>query len=584
MSDNYQVELVSGTYNRLQLLQRMIASARKSVGRLRYRFILVDGGSTDGTIDWCKEQDDILLIEQGELLGAIKAYNAGCEAATGEYVVILNDDITVNGNSIVQGYNFMESHPECGQGAFGHVYQRRGDKAKSEVRWQGAYGYLYGQCSIIRRELGELVGWWGTGYRTYAGDTQLSLRLWECGWSVLRVVEASVTDYEFEDELRVVNGKGASNVHPDTIAFQQRWKGRLPAVRDWIPAGYNRIWGKAARGTLKTVRFKITPPNWPERTALINVFKKYGEATQINQSDYSRKNGHAALQKYAIDWVHRNKPDLILLQSHVPKNAVLPETARTMKRLCPDAVIVNWNGDCHFPLSDFDISIARSVDLHLHISPTLYPEYLERGVGNVGYWPIGVETEFFEAERATNWTSQGPGPDVIFLGALYGIGVFPEAKTRREAVHRLWTDDEVSLKVYGPGWHQIGINTHPTWDRFLENAEAYANSAMALSISQASHLWGYTSDRLYNICASGCPALVQKFEGMEEHGFVDGETCIAWDGLNNMMDQVRYYLKPENVDHRERIAIAGRQLIKDKHTWDHRVPVLFDMIGGLQCR
>ena len=46
--------VVTGTYNRLTMLQRMIASARKSAGTLPTELIVVDGGSTDGTLEWCK--------------------------------------------------------------------------------------------------------------------------------------------------------------------------------------------------------------------------------------------------------------------------------------------------------------------------------------------------------------------------------------------------------------------------------------------------------------------------------------------------------------------------------------------------
>ena len=57
------ISLVSGTYNRLPLLKRMVASARQSAADLPLEIVLVDGGSTDGTIAWCKSQPDIVLIE-----------------------------------------------------------------------------------------------------------------------------------------------------------------------------------------------------------------------------------------------------------------------------------------------------------------------------------------------------------------------------------------------------------------------------------------------------------------------------------------------------------------------------------------
>jgi len=66
------LSIVTGTYNRLDLLQQMVASVRRSLYcGLPYEFIIVDGGSNDGTIEWCNLQSDVVLVAHGELRGAI---------------------------------------------------------------------------------------------------------------------------------------------------------------------------------------------------------------------------------------------------------------------------------------------------------------------------------------------------------------------------------------------------------------------------------------------------------------------------------------------------------------------------------
>jgi glycosyltransferase involved in cell wall biosynthesis len=110
------LSIVSGTLNREINLARMVASVRETMPpSLTYEIVLVDGGSADGTILWARSQKDIRFIEQGRRLGAIAAYNAGFNEATGKYVVALNDDAIVHGQMFQQAYNQLERDPSIGQ-------------------------------------------------------------------------------------------------------------------------------------------------------------------------------------------------------------------------------------------------------------------------------------------------------------------------------------------------------------------------------------------------------------------------------------------------------------------------------------
>lgn len=106
------ISIVSGTLNRLSLLPDVIKNTVESDERLE--LVLVDGGSTDGTIEYIKSlnNDRIKLIEVGERSYYPHFMKVGIENSTFEYVCQWNDDvILINSwdeviSELEDGYDF----------------------------------------------------------------------------------------------------------------------------------------------------------------------------------------------------------------------------------------------------------------------------------------------------------------------------------------------------------------------------------------------------------------------------------------------------------------------------------------------
>src|SRR5512146_1546504 len=224
------VSIVTGTYNRLSFLQQMVSSVRKSIGiGIGYEIILVDGGSTDGSIEWIRTQSDIVLIEQGKLLGAVKAFMAGFKAAKGKYVVIGNDDIIFKYESLQNAVAFMDDNPLVGMGCFPqNRYSPEYTVAKMPAVQDGKQiSTWYGQVCIVPKWLGDSVGWWdpGVGYHTYAGDNELSCNILEKGYRVVPLNSCCIEDFVAKDELRRINNPGGDTKkpHSDSIKWKSKW-------------------------------------------------------------------------------------------------------------------------------------------------------------------------------------------------------------------------------------------------------------------------------------------------------------------------------------------------------------------------
>ena len=82
------------THNALPWIERCLESVRGE------EVVVVDNGSTDGSVDVVREQlPDARVIEQ-ENLGLAAGWNRGIEAVSGRYVLILNSDAWLTEGSL----------------------------------------------------------------------------------------------------------------------------------------------------------------------------------------------------------------------------------------------------------------------------------------------------------------------------------------------------------------------------------------------------------------------------------------------------------------------------------------------------
>ncbi len=62
--DRCGVSAVLGSYNRRPFLEKAIESVHANQIRVPYEIIVIDGGSTDGSLDWLLTQKDVITIVQ----------------------------------------------------------------------------------------------------------------------------------------------------------------------------------------------------------------------------------------------------------------------------------------------------------------------------------------------------------------------------------------------------------------------------------------------------------------------------------------------------------------------------------------
>jgi len=86
-----EISIVTPVFNSIRWIELCVLSVRHALHGRNYEHIVVDGGSTDGTLDYLNQQKDIRLIP-GPDKGMYDALNKGMAAARGRVLGHLNAD------------------------------------------------------------------------------------------------------------------------------------------------------------------------------------------------------------------------------------------------------------------------------------------------------------------------------------------------------------------------------------------------------------------------------------------------------------------------------------------------------------
>lgn len=570
------LSLVTGTYNRLPLLRQMVESVRRYLHRgIAYEIIIVDGGSVDGTQDWCRAQSDIRLIEHNGLLGAVKAFTDGAYAARGTYVCLVNDDLEFLDYSILAALAYLEDTPTCGAVAFADDRPADGKPAGYHVQTMTALDVSrqpvsvpYAQVGLYRRWLGDLCGWWGANdsafkSHTYGGDNYLTARILEKGYSVDAVKGVRVKDVVARDDLR------AHNTQRETANIQQG-------------GGYYQ-------------RF-LTPPQMKARPTVSNpqlrararvLYLPIFETKAYPHHPIQKRGLREALQErfnlVEIDYINESY-DLTALVAAWQPNILFTQCQRnpidlTQARAAqPEMLVLNWNGDVYLDALIDPVTLAwlkANVDVQLMVNGAALPVYAEHDIP-AAYWQCA-----YEPVNETISYSPDDAPDVVLLGSNY---VSAQGDKRRQLADVL-TNLPYKVHLVGSGWvnypdHNAG---NSTYDFELSNAIRRA-AKIEVGDNQYERDTGFVSNRIFDCLAAGGALLLhQKVLRLEEFtGLQAGVHYVEWTDVDDLKNKIAYYLNPRHNKKRAKIVKQAYDYVRSCHSFRARLNELFGKGGILE--
>lgn len=257
------------SFNLKDICIQCIESIRRNNPPDSYELIVIDNASTDGIIDWLKEQKDIIFIQNSCNMGFPYGCNQGVEVANNNNnIFLLNNDTIVLPNSIF--WLRMGLYDGKENGATGSVTNYAGngqviDQDFAFVEEYCAYAmthnvpmrnaleskiWLVGFAMLIRREALEQVGLLDTLFSPGClEDDDYGIRLQCSGWKVMLCWNSFIYHYG--------SGKGKN---------QLQWEGAQKGNID----KFIEKWG-----------FNITHVTWPQNEMISFINSEMKETFRV---------------------------------------------------------------------------------------------------------------------------------------------------------------------------------------------------------------------------------------------------------------------------------------------------------------
>ncbi len=218
-----KLSIIILTCNSLSAIETCIRSLLDTVSADPLEWIIVDNGSSDNSPEIVSRiLPQALVIRNTRNLGVAKARNQGIRAATGEYILLLDDDTEANPHAIDTLMEYLSIHRECALAGPQLLYSDGSYQANAlpfptvrikitrimrkllgfnppnpyirDIIYQLPFkpGYLTGACQLIRMNAIRDIGF--LDERIFYGpeDADFCLRLKKHGYEVVCMPMVSV--------------------------------------------------------------------------------------------------------------------------------------------------------------------------------------------------------------------------------------------------------------------------------------------------------------------------------------------------------------------------------------------------------
>lgn len=349
--------------------------------------IVVDDASTDATAELLERSDGVITVRNAENLGFVASINRGAEMASGEHLVLLNNDTEVQPGWLEALLRAVESGPDVGAVGAKLVFPDGRLQEAGGIIWNDATGWNYGfgkdpeappfnhrrevdYCSgaalLVRRSLfAELGGFDRRFDPGFYEDVDLCFSLRAKGWRVLYEPTSVVVHHGGmtfgTDERRGVSPHSRADEHRNRQVFAAKWADELSS--HFPPGAHEGLRGGRDRGAVSVLVCDEWVPT-DDRDAgslrmtwILKLLVDMGcQVTLFPRNRFGRQPYTARLQEAGVEVHHGAQPfasfaeeraglyDVVL----VSRPDVGVELLDDARRWFPDALLLYDTVDLHF--------------------------------------------------------------------------------------------------------------------------------------------------------------------------------------------------------------------------------------------
>ena len=296
-----KVSIVIPVYGQLAVTAQCLKSIAGAKNELSYEVVVVNDQSPDQTAEFLATCSGLKVVTNTENLGYLRSTNRGAEAASGEFIILLNNDTEVSDGWIDNLIATFDRYPDTGVVGAKLVYPDGRLQEAGAVIFNDGTGWNYGRfqnpsadefaflrevdycsaaCVAVRRDLwNELNGFDERFAPAYYEDTDLAFSARSLGYKV-----------RYQPKVQVVHHEGVSHGTDESSGLKAHQKiNHEVFVNKWamelkkqLPSGAQSVLRASSRrlaGKILVADYEV--PHWDKHSGGLRMSRILGILAEL---------------------------------------------------------------------------------------------------------------------------------------------------------------------------------------------------------------------------------------------------------------------------------------------------------------